>query len=211
MPLSLIKQVSADSHLGLWEITESSEELLGNLEDVVHDINLSLTYTHENKRREFLASRSLIKTLVESIGEEYSGTDKLNGKPFLIDSDWKISLSHSGKYAAAYLNKKDLVGIDIQEFDQKLHRIAHRVFSELELADCQENLEKLTAYWSIKEVLYKIHPVGELDFIKELVVTPFELCQHGACCAAIKSASMTENFTVSFEKTNDFILAYAEK
>ena len=211
MPLKLAKEISNDSHVGLWEITESSEDLLRNLQDVVHDVNLSLSYTNEHKRREFLASRLLVKTLIEQLGENYLGTDKENGKPILLDSEWKISLSHSGKYAAAYLNKKNTVGIDIQEFDEKIYRVAHRVFSDLELSDCQDDLKKLTAYWSIKEVLYKIHPLGELDFIKELTVSPFNLASNGSCCACIKSKNMTENITVSFEQTNDCILAYPEK
>ena len=52
------------------------------------------------------------------------------GKPYLTDHSFFISISHTKGYVAVILSDKVPVGIDIEQYGQRVHRVAHKYMRE---------------------------------------------------------------------------------
>lgn len=169
MPLDRI-YTAPDCIWGFWRIMEDESALAA----VVPFEEVSETIANPLKRLEFLAGRVLIKSLLTHWDLDYQGMKKdAFGKPFLLDSDIQISLSHSYPYVAAILHRHKKVGIDLEQPKDKLLRIAHRVLAETELEDAGNDVIKHCIYWSAKEAMVKIYGKKDLIFAKNLIITPF--------------------------------------
>lgn len=95
------------------------------------------------------------------------------GKPYLKNSKFHISLSHSGEYVTAIISKYK-VGIDIQEISKKVEKIKSKFLSKQELKQCDNDILRLNRYWTAKEALYKGYGKKGLAFIENIIVTPFK-------------------------------------
>ena len=83
MPLVIIDKPKEDKIWGLWRITESYEELYTLLEPAISDKAKLDDISNEHKKLEFLASRLIIKNILEALGQVYSGTKSDSfGRPF---------------------------------------------------------------------------------------------------------------------------------
>src|ERR1044071_2751521 len=175
MPLVRYETTDDGSAWGLWQITETEEELSYlALESSPDDI------IAPSKRKEFLAGRALVKTLAEKVGVQYSGIRKdEQGKTHLRDQSHEISLSHSSPYVAAQIHPRDAVGIDIEQPKEKLLRVASRVLSESEEHDAGNDVVKHCVYWCAKEAMYKLYGKRGLHFNSQLNLDPFELKRSG--------------------------------
>jgi 4'-phosphopantetheinyl transferase len=203
MPLVRSEMTGETSAWGLWQITETEEELSYTaLESCPDDIIAPA------KRKEFLAGRALVKTLAEKAGVQYSGIRKdEQGKPYLKDQSHEISLSHSSPYVAAQIDAGHAVGIDIEQPKEKLLRVAPRVLSKIEVKDAGDDIVKHCVYWCAKEAMYKLYGKRGLHFSNELNVDSFKLKRSGELRGHIKS-----HITVSLGYTvkDDYVLVYTK-
>jgi phosphopantetheinyl transferase len=197
--------------LGIWDITESKEELLHQLPFSEDEFEQFSKIKNLDKQREKLAGRVLAKSLMDTLDETYYGiVNALSGRPVLMDSPRRVSISHSGKYVAALITRSKTVGVDIQRIEPKIARIAPRVLSAKELEDCDGQTAKLCAYWSIKEVLYKVYRERQLNFIDHLEIQNFILSKNCSCTGAIVLDQERADFSVTVCTFEDYILAYHE-
>jgi 4'-phosphopantetheinyl transferase len=161
----------------LWRISEN-EETLGDLLTFREEIPANLT--NREKRLEWIAGRVLTQSLLENFGIAYQGIIKDDyGKPFLRNSTFHISLSHSYPFVAAILDRENTVGIDLEQPKVKLLRIAPRVLSLDELVDAGEDVTKHCIYWCAKEALIKIYGKKNLTLAKNLRIEPFHIQEEG--------------------------------
>lgn len=175
MPVDRI-YTSPDAIWGYWRILEDEKSLQA---EVPHEMPAD-ALTNPLKRLEFLAVRSLIKALLQRWDFSFRGLKKdPYGKPFLIDSVFQISLSHSYPYVAAIIHRHKNVGIDLEQPKDKLLRIAPRILADEELTDAGENVTKHCIYWCAKEALTKIYGKKDLVFAKNLLIKPFPLAPQG--------------------------------
>jgi 4'-phosphopantetheinyl transferase len=171
MPVVKYEQVSQEIVWALWEITESKEELLKKIFLSPFERKEVQSITNERKLLETLAGKALIKSITESIDENYCGLKKDEfSKPFLENSSFHISLSHSFPFAGAIINKIKPVGIDIEKPTEKIVRIKNKFLSEAELREVKEDAAKACTYWAAKEALYKLHGRKRLIFKEDLAV-----------------------------------------
>ena len=139
--------------LGVWRMTECSDELLamlGRREDYrpfLERVNA------ETRRREHLASRVLLARL---LGYEAQVGYRQDGAPFLFGSSLHISISHTRDYAAVIVGEQP-VGIDIEYRSDRVWKIRERFLSSEELAmlDPTNEVEQLLICWCVKEALFK--------------------------------------------------------
>jgi len=206
MALAKSEMIGEESAWGLWQITETEEELAYlALESCPDDIIAPL------KRKEFLAGRALVKALVEKVGGEYSGIRKdEQGKPYLKDHDHEISLSHSSPYVAAQINRNSAVGIDIEQPKEKLLRVAPRVLSETEGEDAGDNIVKHCVYWCAKEAMYKLYGKRGLHFNSQLNLEPFELKRSGELQGYIRANGMPTVVSLGYLVKEDYVLVYTK-
>jgi 4'-phosphopantetheinyl transferase len=206
MPLVKSEMTGNESAWGLWEITETEQELgFIALESAPDEV------IAPSKRLEFLAGRALVKTLVEKIGGEYTGIRKdEQGKPYLKDQQHEISLSHSSPYVAAQINRGGAVGIDIEQPKEKLLRVASRVLSDDEEKDAGSDIIKHCVYWCAKEAMYKIYGKRGLHFNNQLNLDPFELKKSGKLTGYIRVNGVPTVVSLGYLIKQDYVLVYTK-
>lgn len=189
---------------GLWRITEGEEDLR-----MMAGESCPADVVVPQKRMEFLAGRSLVRTLVEAFGLRYRGITKNPfGKPLLMGLPVEVSLSHSTPYVAAQLHRAKAVGIDVEQPKEKLLRVAPRVLSLEEQLDAGDNVLKHCVYWCAKEALYKIHGERGLHFSTQLLVDPFTLHERGTLRGTIKTNLMSTSIDLGYSAQPTFALAF---
>ena len=204
MPLYKLKNTGTESAWGIWKVEESAEELAFTaFEEAPGGI------VHLTKRLEWLASRVLVRTLLEQNDLPYSGIHKDEyGKPFLRELTHHISLSHAYPYVAVQLDKNKPIGIDIEQPTEKLLRIAPRVLSLEELDNAGSDIRKHCVYWCAKEALYKVYGKRGLHFASQLLVEPFILEEKGDLKGTITVREEKLNVALSYEIEPEFVVVY---
>jgi phosphopantetheinyl transferase len=151
---------------GIWEISESCDELLGMLDnpDIHHE--LLSTYKSTARRLEYLAVRVLLKAL---LGREVLVKYRTNGSPYLSDMSYHISISHTRSYAAVILGAVP-VGIDIEYRSSRVLKIPHRFLTdaEFDLLGASPSIEDLLLCWSAKETVFKLTGAHSFDYLRDV-------------------------------------------
>jgi len=129
------------------------------------------TIKHESKRLQWLSSRLLIRQLLNTL--DFIELKYLEwGQPKLVNFEHHISISHTSDISAVIVSKDRHVGIDIEQSNRKVEKIAHKFISEKERTqrNCPLSQEEMMFIWSAKESLYKFYGNGQVDFKKHLLV-----------------------------------------
>jgi len=170
MPITYHKEVNNKAIWTVWEIIESIDDLQCQL------LPSDLTSIGENlvvkKKLETMATRLLIKQLVEESGNTYNGLYKDEfGKPHLTGYDEIfISISHAYPFAAAIIDFSGPTGLDIEARREQIFRIKHKFLSREDEIKHHDDIDRLTIMWAAKETLYKIYGRKKLLFKSELEV-----------------------------------------
>ncbi|MEL7003714.1 MAG: 4'-phosphopantetheinyl transferase superfamily protein [Bacteroidota bacterium] len=211
MPLIKIDQINKNRAVALWNITESLEQLLAMRALSKYDRELYNKYTHDEKKREWLTGRLLLKSLAEEMNLHFNGVLRdENGKPCLIDHDAEVSLSHSYPYVAAIIDRKEQVGIDLEQPKEKLKKIAGRFLNAKELEFVGDDIKMLCICWCAKETLYKIYSQRGLAFREEMHIEPFELKESSLFNGNILANGSAKRYTLRYIVAADYILTFNE-
>ena len=177
MALYLIKDLDDDYHsrVGVWQITESEEELRA-LSSVPSDELEEISYIkNESLRKQKLAIRALLDALFE---EKVYLSHHDNGKPYIENSAMNISITHTNRYVAVIINPTDEVGIDCESLDRDFSAVEQKALSEDEIGELDEGdkdqrNEQLAIYWCAKEAVYKKMSQYKVDFAEQIEVERF--------------------------------------
>lgn len=208
--MALIRHVNlrADAELGIWKLVEDEHWFFTRL-DLLEEEKELLERLHVKQRKQWLASRWLLH---EMSGREVRGKVLKDafGKPYLEDSKWTISLSHSSAMAAVIAAAKPC-GIDIQRIVPKVLKLAPKFMSadEIKSLNNAQDIEKIHVYWGAKESLYKLYSQGKIDFKKNLIIRPFEYGEKGRASGLIKMDSTTIECNIRYEKIDNYMLVWA--
>jgi phosphopantetheinyl transferase len=197
------------SIIGVWQITESVEDLIQNVHLSSRESESLTSYKHENRKRQWLSYRVLIQELV---GEKYDISYSDFGKPFLKveKKNNHISITHSGDHSAVIINRHSSVGIDIEKPSKRIERVSGRFLSDDELGfiDFGNKWDHLTICWTVKEALFKIHGNLCYDFREQIMIAPFSFSQSGQVNCKILGDNDLHEYEVRYTKINGFYLAY---
>lgn len=160
MPLFLNEEIFPDVRLGIWAISESSDDFwaLSPYVESSHS-EFNALYKSEQRKCEVLAVRLLIK---EIIGDNVQLLHQDNGKPYL-SSGMNISISHTRGFAVIIVSHSKQVSVDIEYFSNRIERIRSKFMRDDENASSQV---KLLMHWCAKETMYKLFPEDNLTFNK---------------------------------------------
>lgn len=210
MPIVLHKQINESAVLGVWKIEESEQELLDSLQLKQHEWDVIESLGGEKRKLHWLSTRVLLRNLLNT--QEYIDCQiDEHGKPFLVNSDTHISLSHSFDYASVIIGKHQKVGVDIEMVKHKIKTIKHKFLSDLELAQKQigDNVNGLYVCWCAKEAIYKWYGKKGLEFKAHIHIKPFKLSDNGSLNATVELPEGTTEVTVNYFKTkDDYMLGY---
>ncbi len=211
MPLSFKIDCDKDIELAIWNTVEESDYFSKKLKicDTEKSILSSLS---KRKLNEWLCSRYLLHLMSGRV-RRGKFTKDIYGKPHLEDSDYHISISHS-KDLVAVVASRFLVGIDIQYFVSKIHRIRHKFINEVELVNIPEDktIEALHIIWGAKESLYKAYGKKALDFKQNILISDFKLdSNEGEFCGHIVKDDYQKDFKLAFNLFEKFTIVYAKE
>lgn len=193
----------------VWKIEESSDSLLSLLENAT-DYHTQLDELHtETRRREWLACRVLLQEL---LGHSARIAYHPNGAPYLADSEWSVSLSHTKGYAAVLLQGDPAAGIDIEYRSARVLKIRNRFMNPEEEAgiDPKHETEHLLLHWCAKETLFKMIGQEDVDFCKHLHVQPFPYAKNGRFRVQETRTEQSAVYSLSYLVTPDFVLTWSD-
>src|SRR5690606_20328980 len=171
MPVRFQKVCESGAHLLVWEATEQEEELYAMLPSTILTDAELLEVKSPGKKLELLSSRVAIRYLANQLGVSFDGIRKdEHGKPYLVNSSWQMSVTHSRKFMGVIMHPEKPVGIDLELPQEKMWKILPRLFNEQEIADIDGDLNRMSIYWSAKEALYKLYGKRSTDFRTNLLI-----------------------------------------
>ena len=169
MPLLVKEILEPYGELGIWHVQEDSEFFESQLY-IYPEEEPQIQLLTGRKKMEWLASRYLLHVMSGRTTRGACLKDSY-GKPYLVDSPYSISISHS-KDLTAVVASPMLVGVDIQYLVPKISRIARKFVSieEYKLIPPRHELMYYHFIWGAKESLYKAYGKGQLNFINHIYV-----------------------------------------
>lgn len=208
MPLYKTINYNSTTKILVWEITESLEELLGNVvlkEKTQLRLNRMKSEIHQ---RAFLSVRMLLQ---ESGFNDFDLHYDEFGKPYL-SCHHHISITHSHQFSAIIISE-ETVGIDIELQREKIIRIADKFVNIAELDrlksfDTEDYIRKLTVKWGAKEAIFKIRNEKGISFKDHIQVNSFEI-QDKKTFAQLHFEGIAQEFKIVFEEFENFTLVYA--
>lgn len=192
---------------GIWHIEESEQELLSMLDIPSFYIDKLKELKTETRRREWLASRVLLKEL---LGCEKQVVYQQNGAPVLEDASFQISFSHTKNYAAVLVASTSApgIGIDIETIKPTVLKVRRKFVNEEEERYLAEEtlLAQLLIMWSAKESMFKAMGVEEVDFRKHLHIEAFLPAASGCIRAFETRTPRRQCFEIYYQLTGEFVL-----
>jgi len=210
MPIVFNKNIDEQTILAVWKIEETEAELIAGLQLKQHELDIIATLSNGKRALHWLSTRLLLRTMLNTADYIDCQMDD-HGKPYLVNSDTHISLSHSYDYAAVLISKSKQVGVDIELIKMKIKSIKHKFLSNVELAQKQigDNTNGLYVAWCAKEAIYKWHGKKGLEFKQHIHIKPFKLKDEGTLQALVELPNGMRELTVNYFKTKDgYMLGY---
>jgi len=209
MPLTFLENINTDTAIGLWKITESPEDLMARLQLKEHELKLLSSLSKEKRNLHWLATRVLLRKMLNTNQYIDCQADE-NGKPILINHPHHISLSHSYEYAAVMVSKTKKVGIDIEIIKEKIERVKNKFLNNQELSfiNPDHQIEQLYVCWCAKEALYKLNGKKETSFKNHIHLEDFVYREKGSLSAKIEKENIAHQFTVNYEKLDNYMLGF---
>ena len=200
------------TEIGLWHIEEDEAELRGGLN--LHPVEAAQlsAISHERRRVEWLAGRRLLHHMSGRAVRGACLKDAF-GKPYLYESRFHISLSHSGDFAAVIAGPSP-VGIDIQRMVPRIGRIADRFITEAESSVIlpESATEHQHVYWCAKEALYKAYGRKLLDARRDMHILPKPYREAGdTLTGEVRKGDFAARYTIQYRTfyQNQYMLAWA--
>jgi len=210
MPVIYNKDIDDQTVLGVWKIEEGEEELLSGLQLKQHELDFLASLNNTKRLLHWLSTRLLLRTLLNTDDYIDCRMDE-HGKPYLANSSYSISLSHSYDYAAVMIGKTRSVGVDIEQVKTKIHRIQQKFLSPPELAqsNVKDNTQGLYICWCVKEAVYKWYGKKGLEFRKHIHIQPFEISDIGELTVIVDLPEGRRMLTVCYFNTiSGYMLGY---
>lgn len=197
----------------VWQVTESLEQLLALLPDGGQACwaEAQRRFTSSKRQLEFVSVRVL---LAQMLSRQVVIAYHDSGKPYLADSSLKISISHTADVVAVMLSSCAEVGVDVEQYGERVCRVAPRFLSDMEQVQVPGVWPKLIL-WSAKETVYKMMDCRDVDFRTHLTASglqPSGTYEPGCIGRLTLHASHPDHcrdYQVHFEIHDHYVLTYS--
>lgn len=194
--------------LGIWEITETKEELLSLFPDELRAKAGNHVSRMKSERRalEWLSTRLMLQLLLND--EEIIVRHRIDGRPYIPNEPHHISISHTSKYAAILTHETQNVGIDIEIRSERIKKMASKFISESEFVDESQKTVHQLLHWSAKETIFKLMNEAEIDFREHLHIEPFTPAEKGVINASETKTDENRKYQLQYEVHPDYVLTW---
>ena len=197
-----------DLRVGVWKVEETIDQLRSKFNDFsLYESGLR-KFKAEKRQLEWLAVRVLLKEL---LGEEKVIDYLPSGKPLLKDRSAYISFSHTCGYVAIAVHPTKEVGIDIEQYGNRVSKLASRFVREDESVSVKagDEIYALLLHWSAKETMFKLMNQSDVDFLEHLHILPFVPSESGEMEAVEYRTGLHQAFQISYHTHPDYVLTFA--
>ena len=195
MPLLSVEKINPHTTLLLWKITETEEQLKGQLPENVLKAIVHKNYKSSSRRIEVMATYALLTSHLKT--PSVIVHHKSNGQPLL--DGFYISISHTNGYACVLLSTQNVVAIDIEYHSDRIARIRSKFLRNDEPFN---SIDQLLVIWSAKETLYKYFSADDLMF-DEMKVESISMSS-----LSMINLKTNEKRKVFYSLTSDYVLTY---
>ena len=197
-----------DTQWAVWKVEESLEALLALLPDarrVCCEQEL-LQFASERRKIEWLSVRVLLYFMLK---EDKQIGYSSEGKPFLTDDSFFISISHTKGYVAVILNPKPPVGIDIEQYGKRVHKVFDRFIRPDEQVEAYQGDTTWGGllHWSAKETVFKCMKNADAD-LRKLCLSHFIPQKEGTFQVREYATEGQSLFSVGYRICEDFVLTW---
>ena len=196
MPLIIDKQTKEDARILIWKSEEPLDFFSKQTLLTQSDYEKLEKYNSERRKMDLLVARFLLQKHCKNAIVAYLE----NGKPYLENQYYKISISHSKDIVAVILHTNKDVSIDVEYIDNKIERLKTRFLSQFEIEQA-DSVEKQILFWSAKETLFKIDHKQGFDIKTEL-----SLNFHGD--KLIGKIRNEDKFDIEYQINSEWVLTY---
>lgn len=159
------------------------------------------TFISDKRRREFYFTRVLLRSFQLDLSIVYNK----NGKPII--NEGHISISHSRNIVIIGYSKDHIIGVDIEFYNPKIHRIKHKFLADIEKKNFDtDNEEILTLIWSVKEAIYKMESIPGLLFKEHIKVS--RLSHRGE--VVVTKNNLEHDYYFDFLIFKEFVITYCQ-
>jgi 4'-phosphopantetheinyl transferase len=210
MPLIFKEKFENDCLLGIWEIRETLDELYNQVHLFPEEKERMLAFGSDMRKIEFLSVRLLLKTLNNTCGPIVYNQQR---KPYLPNSDFRLSISHSRNLTAIMISKTRKIGIDLEFMSHTISRVQHKFINSDEYITNDENKRSYHLYihWCAKEALYKLCDKQDISFKKNLTIEKFEPQEYGVIYGWVDNIYWHDKFELRYFTINNYVAVYCTK
>lgn len=153
-----------------------------------------------------LAARSLANEVCP--GFDHFEKDEF-GKPYFDSALYKISITHSGKFAGFLLNEKEECGIDMEQITPRIRPLGSKFIREDESGYKDLGLDGMYLVWCAKEALYKFYGLKALDFKEHLRIEQLEtIGSSGSFRGYIEKGKYKREVDLWYEFIEGYLVVY---
>ncbi len=211
MPLVYHEWIREDLQMGLWHITESVDELISMLFLNKEEFETLHSFGNDSRRRQWLSYRALIRTLVKADYIYRIYYDE-NNKPFLVNPQRSISITHCSNYSAVLISPDMHLqhGLDIEAIHPKILKVTEKFLctEEWNHWNQQARLEHAVAYWTFKEAVYKAYGKKHIQLKENIFIEPFQLSDP-MMKGHIRLRSKSQAYSLQLRRFNDLMISVA--
>ena len=209
MALAYHKDIDPHTSFALWKIDEPAGELIAQLQLKDHEKVYLETLNNGKRNIHWLSTRVLLRSMLNTSSYIDCKVDE-HGKPYLVNFPHFISLSHSFDYAAVMISKTRPVGIDIEQINDKIGRIAKKFMNaeELSFMDPAHHTEHLYIAWCAKEAVYKLQGKKNVSFLNNIRLRKFDYQKEGSFDASLELENSRKDFEVHYQQRDDYMIGY---
>ena len=203
-----LQHKTVDMQWAVWKMEESLDTLFTLLPDArrVSCEQEMQRFTSDRRKLEWLSVRVLLYSMLQEDKEiGYSS----EGKPHLTDNSSFISISHTKGYVAVMLASSVPVGIDIEQYAQRVHKVCDRyVRPDEQVESYQGDITwGLLLHWSAKEAVFKRMENADAD-LRKLRLTHFIPQEEGTFQVQELVTAQQELYSVGYRICPDFVLTW---
>lgn len=207
----------------VWKMEESPEGLLALLPERRREACSQelQRFVSERRKLEWLSVRVLLYSMLQEDKEIVYSSE---GKPFLADNSSFISISHTKGFVAVILSSVNPVGIDIEQYGQRVHRVADRYIRSDERVEVGgvsdmplnqgdttwslvDTTWSLLLHWSAKETIFKRMENPDAD-LRKLRLNHFIPQEKGMFQVQEFVTESQREYSVGYRICPDFVLTW---
>ena len=203
-------EIQPDCMLGVWEITEDIDTLLGMVKLGREEKARFASFRSNSRKQEWLSVRALLRSMK---GDDARITYNEENKPFLNHGKSNISVSHSRNMTAILVSPDKRVGIDLEYMSGKISNLGHKFMNDREELTSVSKMRKFHLYvhWCAKEALYKIVDKQDVNFKDGITIAPFEPSDSGFLRGKVVNSVGEEDFDLEYLHHDNYSLVWTCK